>query len=65
MEFAELVMKRRTVRRFEDARNAYGRAIQARPNYRAIHDFINPGYIALFDQHGPKAWKKARAILGG
>jgi glutathione S-transferase len=44
---------------------AWYERIQARPNYRAIRDFINPGYIALFDQHGPKAWKQARAILGG
>ena len=43
---------------------AWCERIQARPNYRAIRDFINPGYIALFDQHGPEAWKKARAILG-
>lgn len=43
---------------------AWYERIQARPNYRAIADFINPAYIALFDQHGPEAWKKARAILG-
>lgn len=38
--------------------------IQARPNYRAIRDFINPGYMTLFDRHGPEAWKRAKAILG-
>jgi glutathione S-transferase len=38
--------------------------IQARPNYRAIRDFIDAGYMALFDQHGPDAWAKARGMLG-
>jgi glutathione S-transferase len=42
---------------------AWYERIQARPNYRAIRDFINQGYVALFDTHGPEAWKKARAIL--
>jgi glutathione S-transferase len=37
--------------------------IQARPNYRAVRDFVNPSYIALFDKHGPDAWRKAQAIL--
>jgi glutathione S-transferase len=43
---------------------AWHERIQARANYRAIRDFVNPGYIALFDQHGPEAWKKAQAMLG-
>lgn len=43
---------------------AWHERIQSRPNYRAIRDFINPGYMTLFDQHGPEAWKKARAMLG-
>lgn len=42
---------------------AWYERIQARPNYRAIRDFINWGYIELFDKHGPEAWRKAQAIL--
>jgi glutathione S-transferase len=43
---------------------AWHERIRARANYRAIRDFINQGYIALFDTHGPEAWKRASAILG-
>ena len=43
---------------------AWHARIQARPNYRAIRDFIDPGYIALFDRHGPEAWTRARAMIG-
>ena len=43
---------------------AWYERVQARPNYRAIREFINPGYIALFDQHGPPAWAKARTMIG-
>jgi len=43
---------------------AWRERTQARPNYRAIQDFINPGYMALFDRHGPEAWKKARGMIG-
>jgi glutathione S-transferase len=42
---------------------AWYERVQARPNYRAIRDFINPGYVALFDSHGPAAWQKARTLL--
>ena len=38
---------------------AWFERVQARPNYRAIADFINPAYMALFAEHGPAAWKKA------
>jgi glutathione S-transferase len=41
----------------------FGR-VQVRPNYRAIRDHIDPGYMALFDRHGPEAWTKARAMMG-
>lgn len=37
--------------------------VGGRANYRAISDWINPGYMALFDEHGPAAWEKARAML--
>jgi glutathione S-transferase len=43
---------------------AWHERIQARPNFRAIRDFVNPSYIALFDEHGPAAWTKARGMLG-
>jgi glutathione S-transferase len=44
---------------------AWYQRIQARPNFRAIADWINPKYIALFDAHGPAAWAKAKATLAG
>jgi len=43
---------------------AWYERIQARPNYAAIRDFVNPGYVKLFDQHGPTAWRKARGMIG-
>ncbi|MCW5774340.1 MAG: glutathione S-transferase family protein [Rhodospirillaceae bacterium] len=43
---------------------AWYERVQSRPNYKAIRDFVNPGYVALFDQHGPASWAKARTMLG-
>ena len=43
---------------------AWHARIQARPNYRAIAGFVDPGYVALFDRHGPEAWTRARAMIG-
>ncbi len=39
--------------------------IQARPNFAAIHDFLNPKYLPLMAEKGREAVPKARAALGG
>jgi glutathione S-transferase len=39
--------------------------IQARPNFAAIGDFLDPGYLSLMAEKGREAAVKARSALGG